>query len=221
DYLHICRRSDPDIPKCIIESAYSLRSKLAEGIPEFDVAPMDPMLINTLIPTNGNGLKIETTNLLVTGTSNFTITHLTADIDKQKYNFQVRFPHMHVMGNYSIDGQIVRMIIKGRGDFDLDIYGVKCNVSLLGNVIDIDGLNYIRFHHISLRIAINRGSIELRNLFGGDKNLGEVLNLAINANFVMFFMELRPIIQKVLEEFVLDTVEKLTQHFTYEQLFPD
>jgi hypothetical protein len=37
----------------------------------------------------------------------------------------------------------------------------------------------------------------------------------------MFFMELRPIIQKVLEEFVLDTVEKLTQHFTYEQLFPD
>jgi len=31
DYLHICRRSDPDIPKCIIESAYSLRTKLAEG----------------------------------------------------------------------------------------------------------------------------------------------------------------------------------------------
>ncbi|KAE9540064.1 hypothetical protein AGLY_005316 [Aphis glycines] len=187
DYLHICRRSNPDIPKCIIESAYSLRSKLAEGIPEFDVAPMDPMLINTLIPTNGNGLKIETTNLLVTGTSNFTITHLIADIDKQKYNFQVRFPHMHVMGNYSIDGQIARMVIKGRGDFDLDI----CKYTL--------------------RYFCNRFIIPLC----------EVLNLAINANFVMFFMELRPIIQKVLEEFVLDTVEKLTQHFTYEQLFPD
>uniref|UniRef100_A0A2S2PCV0 Uncharacterized protein n=1 Tax=Schizaphis graminum TaxID=13262 RepID=A0A2S2PCV0_SCHGA len=121
DYLHICRRSNPDIPKCIIESAYFLRTKLAEGIPEFDVAPMDPMLINTLIPTNGNGLKIETTNLLVTGTSNFTITHLIADIDKQEYKFQVRFPHMHVLGNYSIDGKIAKMIIKGQGDFDLDI----------------------------------------------------------------------------------------------------
>ncbi|CAI6363750.1 unnamed protein product [Macrosiphum euphorbiae] len=221
DYLHICHRSNPDIPKCIIESAYFLRPKLAEGIPEFGVAPMDPMLINTLIPTDGHGLKIETTNLLVTGTRNFTVSHLIADIDKQKYKFQVRFPHMHILGNYSIDGKIARMVIKGQGDFDLDIYGVKCNVTLLGNVIDIDGLNYIRFHHISLRIAISRGSIELRNLFGGDKNLGEILNMAINANFIMFFMELRPIIQKVLEEFVLDTVEKLTQHFTYEQLFPD
>lgn len=51
--------------------------------------------------------------------------------------------------------------------------------------------------------------------------LGELLNRAINANFIMFFMELRPIIQKVLEEFVLDTTGKLTQHFTYQQLFPD
>ncbi|XP_022160867.1 putative beta-carotene-binding protein [Myzus persicae] len=173
DYLHICHRSNPDIPKCIIDSAYFLRSKLAEGIPELGVASMDPMLINTLIPTNGNGLKIETKNLLVTGTKNFTLSHLKADIDRQKYIFQVRFPHMHVLGNYSIDGKIARMVIKGQGDFDLDIYGVKCNVSLLGNVIDIDGLNYIRFHHISLRIAISRGSIELRNLFGGDKHLGK------------------------------------------------
>lgn len=43
----------------------------------------------------------------------------------------------------------------------------------------------------------------------------------INANFVLFFTELRPIVQKVLEELVLDTVGKLTKHFTYEQLFPD
>ncbi|XP_050434117.1 protein takeout [Adelges cooleyi] len=221
DYLHVCRRSNPDIANCIMESAYFLRTKLAAGIPELGVAPMDPMVINTLMPSNGHGIKIETTNLLVTGTSNFTLSYLKANIDRQKYEFQVRFPHMHVLGNYSIDGRIVRMAIKGHGDFDLDIYGVKCNVSLLGNVVDIDGSNYIRFNNISLRIMVDKGKIELRNLFGGDKNLGDVLNSAINSNFIMFFMELRPIIQKVLEEFVLDTVEKLTRHFTYEQLFPD
>lgn len=50
---------------------------------------------------------------------------------------------------------------------------MKCNVSLLGNIIDIDGLNYIRFTNVSLRIMVNKGNIELRNLFGGDKNLGK------------------------------------------------
>jgi hypothetical protein len=28
---------------------------------------------------------------------------------------------MHIVGNYSIDGKIARMVIKGQGDFDLDI----------------------------------------------------------------------------------------------------
>lgn len=111
DYLHICRRSDPDIAKCIVESAYFLKDKLAQGesisflflkhlrrtltfyrdllignwwnsikttvfslgIPEFGVAPMDPMVIDKFVPTSGNGLKIEANNLLVTGTSNFTV----------------------------------------------------------------------------------------------------------------------------------------------------
>lgn len=44
-----------------------------------------------------------------------------ADVDTQKYQFQVTFPHMHIHGNYSVDGKILRMIIKGHGDFDLDI----------------------------------------------------------------------------------------------------
>lgn len=31
DYLHICHRSNPNISNCIIESAYFLKTKLAEG----------------------------------------------------------------------------------------------------------------------------------------------------------------------------------------------
>lgn len=69
----------------------------------------------------------------------------------------------------------------------------------------LNNLNYIMF------------TVNLRKYFP----LGEIISKAINVNFVMFFMELRPILQKVLEEFVLDTVGWLTKHFTYEQLFPD
>lgn len=43
----------------------------------------------------------------------------------------------------------------------------------MGDVVDIDGKKYIKFDYISLRIMVNRGNIELRNLFGGDKNLGK------------------------------------------------
>ncbi|XP_050548948.1 uncharacterized protein LOC126910429 [Daktulosphaira vitifoliae] len=221
DYLHVCRRSQINISNCIIDSAYFLKNKIAEGIPEFDLAPLDPMVIDLLIPSGGRDIKIETTNLRVTGASNFTVPYLEADIKRQKYEFQVKFPHMHILGNYNLDGKIVRMAIKGQGDFDLDIDGVRSNVSMLGKITNIDGLNYIRFDNVTVKIGIDRGRIELRNLFGGDKNLGEIINTAINSNFIMFFTELRPIIQKVVEKLVMETVDKLTKLFTYEQLFPD
>lgn len=51
--------------------------------------------------------------------------------------------------------------------------GVRSNVSLQGKIENIDGFNYIRFDNITLKIEIDRGRIELRNLFGGDKNLGK------------------------------------------------
>jgi len=38
---------------------------------------MDPMKIDALVPTDGNGLKIRTTNLLVTGVSDFAVPYLT------------------------------------------------------------------------------------------------------------------------------------------------
>lgn len=44
-----------------------------------------------------------------------------ADVDAQKYQFQVKFPYMHIFGNYSMNGKITSMIFNGQGDFDLDI----------------------------------------------------------------------------------------------------
>lgn len=69
-----------------------------------------------------------------------------ADIDKQTYHFQVRFPHMHVLGNYSIDGKIARMIIKGQGDFDLDI----CKYRSLNTLYIMSILCYSRHANVHI-----------------------------------------------------------------------
>lgn len=62
---------------------------------------------------------------------------------------------------------------------------MKCNVTILGNIIDIGGLNFIRFDNISLKIMVTKGSIELRNLFGGDKHLGKFTELTFKTIIIV------------------------------------
>lgn len=49
---------------------------------------------------------------------------------------------------------------------------------------------------------------------------GQIINTAINANFDQFINELRPIIEKALSKFMLESAEKIVSSFPYDELFP-
>lgn len=49
---------------------------------------------------------------------------------------------------------------------------------------------------------------------------GEVINSAINANFEQFIIELKPIIEKALSKFMLESADGIATSFPYKDLFP-
>lgn len=49
---------------------------------------------------------------------------------------------------------------------------------------------------------------------------GEVINSAINANFEQFIIELKPIIEKALSKFMLESADGISTSFPYKDLFP-
>lgn len=44
-YIHICKRNDPQVSKCVRESIEFLRPNLKSGINEIDVPALDPLKI--------------------------------------------------------------------------------------------------------------------------------------------------------------------------------
>lgn len=70
----MCKRKDPEINKCIINSIETLRDKLKHGIPELDVPAIEPLRLPNLQllrgPT-GARLDVNLTNVKV-NTSKFT-----------------------------------------------------------------------------------------------------------------------------------------------------
>lgn len=44
-YMKICKRKDPEINNCVLNSIEQLRNKLTTGIPELEVPPLEPLLL--------------------------------------------------------------------------------------------------------------------------------------------------------------------------------
>lgn len=67
-YIKACKRSDPDIDRCITKSIGDLRDKLRTGIPELEVPAVEPLVlkqIRLLRGPQGARLDINLTNIEV------------------------------------------------------------------------------------------------------------------------------------------------------------
>jgi len=222
EFIHVCKRNDPNLQSCVRTSIEELMPYLRTGIPELNVPSLEPLFIKELVAAEGSGLKIVTENLKVFGCSNFTIQQLDINLkgNHHQYFFNIKLPHLVLDGRYIVDGRILLIPIRGKGKLTGDIYNVRANVTLTGNVIKKKGEDYLHYNKMVIKIKVVTGKLRLDNLFGGEPVLGEVINSAINANFEQFINELRPIIEKALAKFMLESADGIATSFPYNQLFP-
>lgn len=73
-YIKPCTKSNPDLDRCITDAIEDLRGKLAEGIPELEAPPIEPLKLDTvrlLRGPTGARLDINLTNIEVKATQGF------------------------------------------------------------------------------------------------------------------------------------------------------
>jgi len=221
-YLHVCKRTDPDLNQCVKNSVEDLRQQLKDGIPELKVPPIEPLYIEELVATEGSGLQVVTRDLKVYGGSNFTIKSLNVDLKTYEFSFEVVFPHLSIEGKYNVDGKIIMIPIKGNGDMKCDVYDPTGALTFYTEIVDKDGVDHIRFTKAKVTVGgVSKGKIHLDNLFGGDKLIGEVINNAINLNFQYFVQELKPIIEDTLSKFAVETANTIVEDFPLKEVFPE
>lgn len=74
EFLHVCNRNDPDINKCISESVMHIRPYLVEGVPEYNIPSLEPLLLKELVASESqNGIRISGNNVKAYGASDFTV----------------------------------------------------------------------------------------------------------------------------------------------------
>ncbi|KZC13438.1 Protein takeout [Dufourea novaeangliae] len=223
-YIKPCKKSDPDINKCIGRSIEQLRDKLAAGIPELDAPAIEPLYlkeIRLLRGPVGARLDVNLTDLQVSGPSSFKIRDLKADVENVKFTFKVSFDRLSFQGKYQIDARILLLRLAGEGDLTGTFTEYDSDVVLRARKVFRDDDTYLNFERMKINIKIGKANLHFSNLFREDSILGTASNELLNNNNALLLEEIRPVLESSLSELFTNVANKITKSFTYKELFPE
>ncbi|KAK3912544.1 Putative beta-carotene-binding protein [Frankliniella fusca] len=224
-YIKVCKRNDPNLIDCIKDSIENLRPKLKTGIPELEVPGLEPLHLREINVTPVQNARLPRFKALghnvdARGVSDFKIHKIEADLDSNTFRASIEIPVIKFNGEYEVNVNVLALPIKTRGPMTgntTDVYG---EATLQGHIETRNGQRYIKFDKMDVDVALSNYHIYLGNLFGNDPVLSESVNQAINANNKEFIKVIKPIIDATASNMLLEVANRITEHFTYDQLFP-
>ncbi|KOC69863.1 Protein takeout, partial [Habropoda laboriosa] len=223
-YIKPCKKSDPDINKCIVRSIDQLRDKLSSGIPELEAPAIEPLLLEQIRLSRGPvgaRLDVNLTDLQVSGPSTFKIRDFKADVDNVVFTFKVSFDRLNFQGKYQIDARVLLLKLTGQGDLTGSFHDYDSDVILRARKVFRDNDTYLNFERMKVKLKIGRTNLHLSNLFGGDTVLAAASHELLNNNNNLILDEITPVLETSLAELFTDVANKITKSFTYKELFPD
>jgi len=222
-YIHICKRSDPDVAKCIRESVDFLKPRLRDGIKELNVPGLEPLRIPDIDIARGadpNTFKAILKEIDVYGASDFQLTKLKVNIPNLTFRIEVVLPLLRLIGTYDINARVV-VPIKGEGKFYANATSCVAKGVLRGELKEVNGQQYMNFTNLDLKLLIGDYNLRLDNLFSGDNVLGQAANGILNDNKKEFIEAATPFIQRRVSGILLDIANQVVKSFAFDELFPE
>lgn len=197
-----------------------MRPYLLKGIPELNVPSLDPFFVPEIKIAQTGGIQIAAgfKNITISGPTKFRLRSVRADVTSDKFRMKIWFPELVMRGIYDIRGQLLMMPINGRG---------PC----FGNFSDIDGVLSIKlgrtkrdnkeFYKVDfMQIEFNIGGaeVQLDNLFNGDRELSNTMNMFINENWRMVAAEIRPTLERTISEILMEVAGKFFEAYPIDKL---
>lgn len=111
--------------------------------------------------------------------------------------------------------------IQGKGDMDGSFENSRARVKMISKKYVKNGQTFIKFDKFNLKIQIGKNRLNLKNLFNGDPNLGQIGNQFINENSELFLGEIIPGLEKNLAEIFTKTANEIVENASFDEMFPD
>ncbi|XP_047097006.1 protein takeout-like [Schistocerca piceifrons] len=220
----LCHRSQPDVAQCLTDAFQSAIPELKKGLPAFGVYSIDPLKVTQMLIDQGDGpvnIKLDFTDQTFTGFGDITVKDLKVNLDPDNFHIdaKVSIPNLDLKGKYQIDGKVLVLPIQGKGNSDLTLKDVICDVVMTGEPVEKSGEKYVNIKDFKINFETSRLYLTFENLFNGDKALGDNMNNFINENWDVILKELKPGISDVLGAIFQDISNRIFSKVPYDKIF--
>ncbi|CAL7939392.1 unnamed protein product [Xylocopa violacea] len=152
--------------RCVLKQVDAIIPYLAKGIPSLKLPALDPLFLPSLtVDRNLDSLKIKAnmTQIRVYGATNFLISDLKANPKDLSVNIKVQLPHVHVNGDYDVQGRLLLLPLNGAGSFKGNFTNTEVLVNAQGKeVTDKTGVQRLEVDKLVTKIRVGDGNIKLK-----------------------------------------------------------
>lgn len=224
EWLKPCRRKDPKLNECIRDTLQHMFPWLAKGIPEIGVLPLEPMHIDKVAISKGQGgvvLNGAFNNLTVHGPSNTTAIYTRMDLKKGKLDIGLFIPVIRVEAKYDLKGNILLLPLVGIGDARVYLRNVSTNVQTKIHFPKVNDEEVMVATSMKVDFSLGIMRIHLSNLFNGNQVLGRTVNNFLNENSKEVVNELKVNIGESLSGVFRKIINDAFSHIPTKLWLPD
>ncbi|KDR14109.1 Protein takeout [Zootermopsis nevadensis] len=222
-FLKVCRRSDPKLDECVMAAVEELRPHLVKGIPEFGIPSCEPLEIKEMVLDQGQGVARLTstyTDIKVHGPTNFRLETVRIDLDRRRVFLKLWLPYLRMTSHYKMDGRLLVLPITGSGYYEGNYTDIQAVCTLHGEHVSIRGQTHFSVKNFDVKFSIGGAKVFLGDLFNGDRELGEAMNLFLNENWKNVATELQPLLEAKIGDVFRQFSNSIYHKFPLDQILP-
>ncbi|XP_033208017.1 uncharacterized protein LOC117167295 [Belonocnema kinseyi] len=219
-YIQTCGRRNPQLNECIQNSVGAVINELRNGIPEINVPPLEPMIIDSMKLVDLPNFKASARDIKLYGLSNFKIKKLNLDLEKQQINVELIFKEITLDAEYDVNAKIL-FPVAGTGPINMVTSEIISSGVMNYKIVEHGKKQYMFFSSMSLKLFIRDYTSNFRPKEGPDSPLATAINAALANSRQEIIESSTPNLEKKITEEMLILANKICKSFTYDELFPD
>lgn len=191
-------KPDSEMNHCLESAIGEAIKSMKSGMPSVGVTPLEPLHFDKLVVDQSTGpvaIKLEFTNLDISGLADGEINHVQSDLMKGHLHFHHSAKKPIVLrGDYTIKGKVLILPIQGDGKATIVFDGPHMECDLKGKVTEKKHDKYLQVDKFETKLSPDHVTMNFTNLFNGNKELGDNMNKFLNENWEEIMKELGPAI---------------------------
>ncbi|KAI4464414.1 hypothetical protein MML48_3g00010780 [Holotrichia oblita] len=219
-YIKPCHKHDPNINKCLQRSANYLIAHLRRGIPELELTPPEPIIIDEIglaLGSGPDGYRATFRDIKAYGISNLTITAVRSDVPTCQFQLTFAVPKISARAQFQSSGILILVPASGGGDYWGEYGGARAKVYVKCNPVQKHGRTYLKLEQMKFDFSLKDIKMGVENVHNSNTIIQAALNLFINTNAHDIVKEMKPALIKKLVTLMQNFVQGLFDNIPYDQ----